>query len=107
LLPALKKGCALPDFEIVSPQEWLQRLASSEQNPEKNPSIKLIDFWQSKYAASSQSQNQADEKRGAGLTFESGRTIQDSPSLALVKDPVTAGLIQRYVEAWMKRWTGQ
>ncbi|KAJ6085575.1 hypothetical protein N7499_005204 [Penicillium canescens] len=107
LLPALKKGCALPDFEIVPPQEWLQRLASSEQDPEKNPSIKLIDFWQSKYAASSQSQNQADGKRGAGLTFESGRTIQDCPSLALVKDSVTAGLIQRYVEAWMKRWTGQ
>ncbi|OJJ51653.1 hypothetical protein ASPZODRAFT_127770 [Penicilliopsis zonata CBS 506.65] len=77
LLPALKKGSAFPDFETVTPQEWLQRLATSEQDPEKNPSIKLIDF------------------------------LRDCPSLAVVKDPVSAGLMQRYIQTWMARWTGQ
>lgn len=110
LLPALKKGSALPDFEVVSPQEWLRRLASSEQDPEKNPSIKLIDFWQSKYAnhgpqATNGSTPEQEQQKEAGLTFETGLTIQDCPSLAMVKDPVSAGLIQRYIEAWMKRWS--
>jgi thioester reductase-like protein len=110
LLPALKKGSALPDFEVVSPQEWLRRLANSEQDPEKNPSIKLIDFWQSKYANHVQQSTNAltleqDQQKEAGLTFETGFTIQGCPSLALVKDPVSVGLIQRYIEAWMKRWT--
>ncbi|KAJ6117340.1 hypothetical protein N7512_007065 [Penicillium capsulatum] len=99
LLPALKKQSLLSDFEIVSPQEWLQKLASSEQDPEKNPSIKLIDFWKSKYGGATKAQSE-----DGGLCFETTRTTQDSPTLALVKDPVSQGLIQRYIESWMKRW---
>ncbi|KAJ5175188.1 uncharacterized protein N7482_001065 [Penicillium canariense] len=107
LLRALKQGSALPAFDVVSPQEWLQRLASSEQDPEKNPSIKLIDFWRGKYGGYSpqQSTDSAQPQQVAGLTFETGRTVQDCPSLGLVKDPVAGGLIQRYIESWMERWT--
>ncbi|CAG8371628.1 unnamed protein product [Penicillium salamii] len=108
LLPALKRGSALPDFEVVSPQEWLRRLADSDQDPEKNPSIKLIDFWQSKYSGSSQSAQESTPEvppKEGGLTFETGVTVQDCPSLSDVRDPVSGGLIQRYIEAWMKRWT--
>ncbi|KAJ5357760.1 hypothetical protein N7541_004918 [Penicillium brevicompactum] len=107
LLPSLKKGSALPEFEVVSPQEWLRRLANSDQDPEKNPSIKLIDFWQGKYSTAGQSaQISASEEqpKEIGLTFETGVTIQDCPSLAVVKDPVSVGLVQRYIESWMKRW---
>lgn len=100
LLPALKKQSALPDFEIVSPVDWLHRLETSEQDPEKNPSIKLIDFWKSKYGGDTSQQSE-----DGGLVFETKRTVQDSPSLALVKDPVSVGLVQRYIETWMKRWT--
>ncbi|KAJ5145124.1 hypothetical protein N7448_002516 [Penicillium atrosanguineum] len=103
LLPALKKSSVLPKFDIVSTQEWLKRLADSEQDPEKNPSIKLIDFWRSKYENHGLSPITADES--AGLIFETSRTVQDCPSLGLVKDPVTEGLVQRYIEAWMERWT--
>lgn len=100
LLPALKKQSALPGFEIVSPVDWLHRLETSEQDPEKNPSIKLIDFWKSKYGGATGQQSE-----DGGLVFETKRTAQDSPSLALVKDPVSVGLVQRYIETWMKRWT--
>ncbi|CAG8080604.1 unnamed protein product [Penicillium olsonii] len=106
LLPALKKGSALPDFEVVSPQDWLRRLAGSDQDPKKNPSIKLIDFWENKYSKSSLPAE--DSASGAlpetGLTFETGVTIKDCPSLSNVRDPVSEGLIQRYIETWMKRW---
>jgi thioester reductase-like protein len=103
LLPNLKKSSILPHFDIVSPQEWLKRLASSEPDPERNPSIKLIDFWRSKYETSGTSPATMDET--AGLTFESSQTLQDCPSLGLVKDPVTEGLVLRYIEAWMEKWT--
>ncbi|KAJ6151595.1 hypothetical protein N7470_007192 [Penicillium chermesinum] len=102
LLPALKKGSALPPFEVVSPQEWLKKLAGSDQDPEKNPSIKLLDFWQSKYSGQNGGQSE-----NAGLVFETKRTTQDCPSLALVKDPVAEGLIHRYISVWMSRWTDQ
>jgi hypothetical protein len=107
LLPALKQGSALPEFEVVSPQEWLQRLASSEQDPEKNPSIKLIDFWRSKYGGLGQTRvdDSTPQQKAPGLDFETDRTVQDCPSLGLVKDPVAEGLINRYIESWMQRWT--
>jgi len=105
LLSALKQGSVLPDFDIVGPEEWLDRLAGSDQDPEKNPSIKLIDFWKSKYESHGLEQDSAGKT--ACLTFETRRTVQDCPSLGLVKDPVTEGLVQRYVEAWMERWTSK
>ncbi|KAJ5124163.1 Male sterility NAD-binding [Penicillium bovifimosum] len=108
LLPALKRGSALPGFEVVAPQEWLRRLAGSEQDPEKNPSIKLFDFWQAKYAGLQQAGDSTEEgKDEAGPTFETGLTIQDCPSLALVGDPVAEGLVNRYIEIWMKKWTSK
>lgn len=103
LLPALKKGSALPDFDIVSPQEWLKRLANSDPNPETNPSIKLLDFWRGKYENAPPAQTEDEEP--AGLFFETACTIRDCPSLGEVKDPVAEGLIQRYIEVWMKKWT--
>ncbi|CRG86386.1 DNA-directed RNA polymerase subunit beta' [Talaromyces islandicus] len=106
LLPALKKGSALPEFDIVSPPEWLERLASSDQNPEKNPSIKLIDFWRSKYASYDNKKNSTvsghkneepkKQEPASGLVFSTQRTTQDCPSLALVENPVNQGLIQRH-----------
>ncbi|OQE24078.1 hypothetical protein PENFLA_c010G00241 [Penicillium flavigenum] len=107
LLPALRQGSALPEFEVVPPQEWLSRLATSEQDPEKNPSVKLIDFWASKYASHGLSETGPGRNEEAGLTFETERTVQDCPSLGLVEDPVAGGLIQRYIESWMSRWTGK
>lgn len=110
LLPALKRSSALPDFEVVSPQDWLKRLANSDQDPEKNPSIKLIDFWRAKYGKSGGKVGAVQDNAGerpAGLVFEAERTVRDCPSLGLVKDPVAEGLVQRYIESWMRCWTGQ
>ncbi|KAI2720735.1 hypothetical protein CBS147332_3975 [Penicillium roqueforti] len=105
LLPALRDGSILPEFEVVSPQEWLRRLASSDQDPEKNPSMKLIDFWTAKYASHGLSETGPSGIEDAGLTFETERTVQDCPYLACVEDPVAGGLVQRYIESWMGRWT--
>ncbi|KAJ5247834.1 hypothetical protein N7468_002817 [Penicillium chermesinum] len=95
LLPALKKGSALPPFEVVSPQEWLKKLAGSDQDPEKKSQHQIY------------SGQNGGQSENAGLVFETKRTTQDCPSLALVKDPVAEGLIHRYISVWMSRWTDQ
>lgn len=96
LLPKLK--IVMPDFEIIEPSEWLSRLARSDSNVEENPSIKLLDFWRGKYGSPSS------HSEPAALTFETTRTEHDAPSLTLVKDPVSDGLIERYVEVWLRKW---
>jgi thioester reductase-like protein len=101
-LPALKRCAALPAFDIVSPQEWLRRLAASEQDASKNPSIKLLDFWQAKYGKAVAATDAT--TLPAGLTFETSRTLHDCTALRDVEQPVAHGLVERYVEQWMKKW---
>lgn len=90
----------------MPPQEWLRKLANSEQDLEKNPSIKLVGFWRSKHEKTGENGvvQKGGEQGHADLIFETKRTIQDCPWLGLVKDPVSEGLRQRYIESWMKRW---
>lgn len=101
-LPALKRCAALPAFDIVSPQEWLRRLAGSEQDASKNPSIKLLDFWQAKYGKAVAATDAT--TLPAGLSFETARTLQVCTALRDVEQPVAYGLVERYIEQWMKKW---
>jgi thioester reductase-like protein len=101
-LPALQRSAALPAFEVVSPQEWLQRLAGSEQDASKNPSIKLLDFWRTKYGNAVAASDAAGLP--VGLTFETTRTLQDCTALRDIEQPVANGLVERYVEQWMGKW---
>jgi thioester reductase-like protein len=101
-LPALKRCAALPAFDIVSPQEWLRRLAGSEQDASKNPSIKLLDFWQAKYGKAVAATDAT--TLPSGLTFDTVRTLQDCVALKDVEQPVEHCLVERYAEQWMKKW---
>ncbi|KAK4096417.1 acetyl-CoA synthetase-like protein [Parathielavia hyrcaniae] len=47
LLPALKTAGL--EFDEVEPREWVRRLRASNQDPQANPPIKLVDFFASKY----------------------------------------------------------
>ncbi|EMD64580.1 hypothetical protein COCSADRAFT_357678 [Bipolaris sorokiniana ND90Pr] len=47
LLPALREAGL--NFEEVEPKEWVRRLRASNQDPVANPSVKLADFFASKY----------------------------------------------------------
>lgn len=103
-LPALSRT-KLPSFDIVSPAEWLERLKQSDQDPERNPSVKLIDFWQKKYGSSTTSPQQATEDMDApGLSFKTTQTAQASQAIASAIDPVSAGLVERYIDTWLGRW---
>ncbi|SPO06446.1 related to NRPS-like enzyme [Cephalotrichum gorgonifer] len=47
LLPALR--AAGLEFDEVEPREWVRRLRESDPDPVKNPPVKLVDFFASKY----------------------------------------------------------
>lgn len=111
LLPMLKAHPAMPQFDIVEPDEWLDRLEKSESDVEKNPSMKLLDFWRIKYGGASKAaavvaKVGGDEEVTAGLTFETTRTRAHAKVLDEIQDPVSEGLAARYVDVWMRRWRG-
>lgn len=109
LLPCLSKHPAMPPFNVVSPAEWLDALARSEPDAAKNPSIKLLDFWRGKYGSADGpvTEGRDDEEAPAGLTFETGRTVRACSILGEVRDPVSEGLMGRYVDVWMRKWRAE
>ncbi|GAA5860908.1 hypothetical protein JCM8547_003885 [Rhodosporidiobolus lusitaniae] len=84
-------------FERVSPSEWVVRLAKGPQDPVVNPTIKLLEFYASKYsglAPASASAASAPRKK-----LDCTRTLAASESLRAA--PVVGKeLMSRYVEAW-------
>jgi thioester reductase-like protein len=88
LLPMLQSAGL--KFEQVTPQAWLERLASSNPDPAVNPTIKLLDFFKTKYST---------PKTGPGVFYETKVTEAFSDSLKNVSAPNTA-LIGKMVEYW-------
>jgi len=91
VLPALKHVGL--EFETVDQREWVKRLEASEQDGEKNPPIKLLDFFRGKY--------------GRGETtsepyFETKESCRFSPSLRDAKD-VDAELIGQFLRYWREK----
>ena len=94
LLPALKDAGL--EFETVSQREWVRRLRDGEQDPSKNPTIKLLDFFEGKY--------DNDNPGRKGLVFETGRTGEQSEAVRDGYDIIGSGLINKIVSEWKKVW---
>ncbi|KAL3464342.1 hypothetical protein BJX64DRAFT_286473 [Aspergillus heterothallicus] len=94
LLPALKKAGL--DFEILPKREWVQRLREGEQDPKKNPAVKLLDFFAEKY--------DNDSMGRSGLSFEMQKSEAASPALNGGVDLIESGLIKKFVDAWRREW---
>lgn len=119
LVPMLRK--VMPEFQVVTPREWLSRLRASEGDVKRNPSRKLIEFWEGKYGGASGKQpdvsadieagDSISEEKGSertqGLTFETRLTIEDSSVLARVQNPVSDGLMARIVNVWLGKWNAE
>ena len=94
LLPALKDAGL--EFDVLPQREWVRRLRYGEQDPQKNPAIKLLDFFTEKY--------DNDKMGRKDLVFESKKTEEASPTLRGGVELIRSGLIKKYVEAWRKVW---
>lgn len=91
LLPALRNAGL--DFKTVSQREWVDLLRKSDQNPETNPTIKLVDFFASKY--------DNDKPGRSGLRFATEKAEAESEAMRNGYDVVGSGLVGTMV-AWMK-----
>jgi thioester reductase-like protein len=88
LLPMLESAGLR--FERVTAQDWLARLAASNPDPAVNPTIKLLDFFKSKYSA---------PKTGPAVFFETKATESASETLKSIGAP-DATLIGKMVQYW-------
>ncbi|KAL4755761.1 uncharacterized protein BDW70DRAFT_167943 [Aspergillus foveolatus] len=94
LLPALKEAGL--DFEVLPKREWVQRLREGEQDPKKNPAVKLLDFFTEKY--------DNDNPGRSELVFETEKSEAASPSLKGGVELIESGLIRKFVDAWRSEW---
>lgn len=92
-LPALRNAGL--EFEVVDQREWIKRLRESEQDPVKNPTVKLTDFFAGKYD---------NDGSRSGLIYASEMTERVSPSLKGGVDLLSSGLVQKFVESWRNDW---
>ncbi|KAL8341782.1 hypothetical protein RB601_005363 [Gaeumannomyces tritici] len=96
LLPALRAaGLA---FEEVGQHEWVARLraaAERGEDPARNPTLKLLDFFAGKY--------DNDRPGRRGLAFETEKTERRSAAVAGRFDVIGAGLMRKCVESWRAR----
>ncbi|ORY88492.1 acetyl-CoA synthetase-like protein [Leucosporidium creatinivorum] len=86
-------------FDRVSPSEWVERLRTGPQDPTVNPTIKLLEFFESKYGAAVTSSNTAPKRYQLSTekTLEASKSLREAPV-------VDSALMAKYVETW--RQTG-
>ncbi|KAL8947134.1 MAG: hypothetical protein Q9222_006550 [Ikaeria aurantiellina] len=119
LLPSLHSSSVFPTFTTIPTSTWLQRLrtlsskptSDPASDPEKNPAIKLVEYYESQYAG------QGDEQRGldgkgegegeGGSVFEKGQAMEGSASLRGAEAVIESGLLEKMVGRWMKDWVGE
>lgn len=112
LLPALKHS-KLPPFEAMSLPEWLDRLRNSDSDPSRNPSIKLLEFWEDTYrplgepATTRASADHLPEGKvpNNDILFETQRTLAECPGLADASDLMANDYVGRFVDKWLESWT--
>jgi hypothetical protein len=101
-LPALSRT-KLGKFEVVTPEEWLERLRNSSQDPVENPAIKLLAHWEAKYGKKSIGEYVDEESKG--LTFDIEKTSVDCPVLMSIPDLIAGGYIEKFMDGWLGKWS--
>jgi hypothetical protein len=102
LLPALR-GAGLT-FGMVSPQEWVERLRNIEQDPELNPTIKLLSTYERKYTTGS---GEHDEDRNTlQVRFDTTNARAVSRSMREAPDIIREGYVKKFVARWLEKWKG-
>jgi hypothetical protein len=96
MLPVLADA-GLP-FEALPTGQWMERLRNSERDPAKNPPIKLLDWFESKYGRSASA-----GKKGV-LEFVTEETLMDSATMGTIPDVTDRAYIRMVVNRLKERW---
>ncbi|KUI69374.1 Polyketide synthase HetM [Cytospora mali] len=94
LLPALKEAGL--DFKAVPQREWVDMLRKSDPDPERNPTIKLVDFFTEKY--------DNDGPTRKGLSFVTRKAEAESEAMRGGFDVIHSGLVKKMVDCWKAQW---
>lgn len=94
LLPALQEAGL--NFRVVPQRAWVALLRTSDQDPEKNPAIKLLDFFADKY--------DNDRPGRKGLVFVTRKTAQESQTVKDGFEVIASGLVGKMVKWWETQW---
>lgn len=116
-IPALRSAGL--EFEQVTWQEWVWRLEQSDDDLKKNPSRKLLGFWQrggpkkrhmnGVSAKGEKGDTVTADMRGTGVVFETDKARRDSRTMREAVRVVGTGQENGYVaellRAWRESWT--
>lgn len=78
-------------FDKVDRTAWVERLAASEQDPEKNPTVKLLGFFRKRYGPAFKKP----------MVFSTEETLKWAPALGRAP-PITKELVGKWVANWKK-----
>ncbi|KAF1952583.1 acetyl-CoA synthetase-like protein [Byssothecium circinans] len=96
MLPALRDAGL--EFEALRTEEWMERLRSSEKDPEKNPPIKLLEWFESKYGYGARG------KKTGVLEYETGETARMSATIERLPDVTDRAYVGRVVGRLRRHW---
>jgi thioester reductase-like protein len=96
MLPALSASGI--KFDTVPTEEWMEKLRSSDPDPSRNPPIKLLGWFESKYG------EKARGKPKGVLDFETGETERGSEMMGRVPDVTEKEYVAKVVERLGQRW---
>jgi hypothetical protein len=85
-------------YEALPTDQWMERLRNSEKDPVKNPPIKLLDWFESKYGRSVSA-----GKKGV-LEFVTKETRKDSVTLSAIPHVTDRAYMRMVVDRLKERW---
>ncbi|RAR09693.1 acetyl-CoA synthetase-like protein [Stemphylium lycopersici] len=97
MLPIL--AAAGLQFETLPTSQWMDKLRKSERDPEKNPPIKLLDWFESKYGYG------ASTKKSGPLVYQTEKTSAKSENMRCIPHVTNVEYIKKVVERLQKEWT--
>ena len=70
-------------------------------DPELNPALKLVDFFEDSYSG-----KQTQQDGAGGVIFAIDEAEKASPSLKNTEDVIACGLVGKMLDVWMRKWKG-
>lgn len=96
MLPSLAKAGL--EFEALPTDKWMERLRNSDRDPTKNPPIKLLEWFESKYGHGKST------IQSGGLVYLTDETRKNSETLRNIPDITEVGFVQMMLGRLRKHW---
>ncbi|KAI0968454.1 hypothetical protein F4678DRAFT_443048 [Xylaria arbuscula] len=96
MLPSLTKAGL--EFEALPTDQWMERLRNSDRDPTKNPPIKLLEWFESKYGHGKSS------TQSGGLVYLTDETRKNSETLRNVSDVTEVGFVRMMLDRLRGHW---